>query len=527
VRYLRDVLTPFGFLPLVGLPVLLIGLPSLAVNLLSSNPAMHDATGGQYAADVAPWLAWGAVYGMITLRQGVARLWPAARPWLVGALSLGLLAVALVWQVFRGFSPLALDAPHWEVTAHDRLAQRFMAQIPPDAPLSAQIKLYPHLSDRTIAYQFPDVNEAEYVFLDVTTGTWPIHPNDMKAKAMKLLETGEFGVQDAADGYILLRRGEGSSALPDAFYDFARVREAHPQYPLRVEFGDKLRLVGYDVLDDPRREETSVRLYWQALRELKGEVRLYPFFVNDAGEVVEDTTQRPLITQLWYPPRQWKVGETVMSETLPWAIGKRWSLGVGVLEGKDWSQWNERLRVKVAEGEGGEPLRRFEAATWVRLGTFERQGRELVAVVAGEGAEQPAQVVQAEFGKQMALRGYSVSPAEGRAGQEVAVTLYWRSLAPMSVDYTVFVHLVGADGQRVAQQDGEPWWEVKVPTSTWRVGEELQDRHVLKVPEGVAPGEYRLQMGVYYWQTQQRLLVQHGDAPPADYLELGNVTVTQ
>jgi hypothetical protein len=525
VAYLRDVLVPFGFLPLVGLPVLLIGLPSLAINLLSSNAAMRDATRGHYSADVAPWLAWGAVYGMLALRQGVARLWPAARPWLASALGIGLLATALTWQVFRGFSPLALDAPHWEVTAHDRLAQRFMAQIPPDAPLSAQIKLYPHLSDRTIAYQFPDVNEAEYVFLDVTTGTWPIHPNDMKAKAMELLATGQFGVQDAADGYILLRRGAGSSTLPDAFYDFARVSAAHPQYPLQVEFGDQVRLVGYDVLDDARREETSVRLYWQALRPLKGEVRLYPFFVNDAGAVVEDTTQRPLITQLWYPPRQWQVGETVMSETLPWALGQRWSLGVGVLAGKDWTQWNERLRVKVAEGEGGESLRRFEAATWVRLGTFERQGRGLVAVTAAEGELQPGQVVQAEFGKAMALRGYTLSPAEVRAGQEVAVTLYWRGLAPMSVDYTVFVHLVGADGQRVAQQDGEPWWEVKVPTSTWQVGEELQDRHVLKVPEGVAPGEYRLQVGVYYWQTQERLPVQHGDAPPADYLELGNVTI--
>jgi hypothetical protein len=133
----------------------------------------------------------------------------------------------------------------------------------------------------------------------------------------------------------------------------------------------------------------------------------------------------------------------------------------------------------------------------------------------------PAQAVQAVFGKQMELRGYDVA----QAGQELAVTLSWRGLAPMSVDYTVFVHLVGADGQRVAQQDGEPWWEVKVPTSTWQVGEELQDRHVLKVPEGVAPGEYRLQMGVYYWQTQERLPVQHGDAPPADYLELGSVTI--
>jgi hypothetical protein len=81
------------------------------------------------------------------------------------------------------------------------------------------------------------------------------------------------------------------------------------------------------------------------------------------------------------------------------------------------------------------------------------------------------------------------------------------------------------DGQRVAQQDGEPWWEVKVPTSTWQVGEELEDRHVLKLPAGMAAGEYRLQVGVYYWQTQARLLVLHGDAPPADYFELGNVTI--
>ncbi len=66
----------------------------------------------------------------------------------------------------------------------------------------------------------------------------------------ELLDSGEFGVLDAADGYILLRRGFASRTLPDAFYDFARLDIADPQYPLDVEFGDELRLSGFDLLDD-------------------------------------------------------------------------------------------------------------------------------------------------------------------------------------------------------------------------------------------------------------------------------------
>jgi len=323
--YLRDVLTPFAYLPLLGLPVLLIGLPVFAINLLSTNQAMYDASGGQYGADVAPWLAWGAVYGAFYLRQGLARLWPGSRRWLTHVISLSLLATSVVWHVFHGLSPLALSAPHWVITDHDRLAKRFISQIPPDASISAQAKLYPHLSNRTIAYQLPDVNDAEYVFLDVTTSSWPIHPNDLKAKVQEMLDSGEFGVLDAADGYILLRRGLAGRTLPDAFYEFARADTAAPRYPLDVQFGQELRLLGFDLLDasrrdqveDVRRGQMSVRLYWQALGPLKQDLRLYPFFLNTTGEVIEDTRQRPLITQLWYPPQQWRPGEIVVAETLP------------------------------------------------------------------------------------------------------------------------------------------------------------------------------------------------------------------
>jgi uncharacterized membrane protein len=537
LRYLHDVLIPFAYLPLLGLPVLLIGLPSFAINLLSSNPAMHDATGGQYGADVAPWLAWGAVYGAFYLRQGLGRLWPGARPWLTHCISLSLLVTSGAWHLFYGLSPLALDAPQWKITDHDRLGQRFIAQIPPDAPISAQTKLYPHLSDRMIAYLFPDINDAEYVFLDVTTLTWSIHPNDLKAKVQELLDSGQFGVLEAADGYILLRRGFASRTLPDAFYDFARLDIADPQYPLDVEFGDELRLLGFDLLDDSdgdqvedvRRGQMAVRLYWQALRPLDRDLRLYPFFLDAKGEVIEDTQQRPLITQLWYPPWQWRPGEIVVAETLPWELGNQWSLAVGVLVGpywsdwRHWSDWSQRLKIRVVES--SRPLRLFEADTWVRLANFERQGRRLVEITPLEPDLQPSNPVQANLDGKMELHGYDLSPRRGRAGRDLVVTLYWRALAPMDWDYTVFVHLVGPDGERVTQHDDQPWWKVPLPTSTWQPGEELRDQHVLRLPPDLAPGTYRLQVGVYYWQTMERLAVIEGNTPGNNYVEMGNVTV--
>jgi len=531
LNYLHQVLAPFAYLPLLGMPVLLIGLPMFAINLLSTNPAMHDATGGQYGADVAPWLAFGAVYGVFYLRRGLGRLWPGARPWLSHVISLSLLVVAIVWHLFYGYSPLSLNRPQWQISDHDRLAERFMAQIPPDAPISAQSKLYPHLSNRTTAYQFPDVNDAEYIFLDVTTSTWPVHPNDLKATVQELLNAGEFGVLDAADGYLLLQRGLSNRGLPDAYYDFARAKSVNPQYPLRVDFGDELRLLGFDLLDasrreqveDVRRNQMAVRLYWQALRPMKRDVRLYPFFLNSKGEVIEDTQQRPLITQLWYPPRQWQPGEIVITETMPWQLGDAWSLAVGVLAGPDWADWSQRLKARVVESPG--PLRRFEANTWVRLGSFEQQGRELVEITPTETDLQPSNPTQANLGGKMELRGSDLSPGVGQPGSDLEVTLYWQALAPMDRDYTVFVHMAGPDGQLVAQHDGQPWWEVSLPTSTWQPGEELRDQHVLKLPPDLAPGTYSLQVGVYYWETLERLPVMENDAPVRDYVELGSLNV--
>jgi hypothetical protein len=134
---------------------------------------------------------------------------------------------------------------------------------------------------------------------------------------------------------------------------------------------------------------------------------------------------------------------------------------------------------------------------------------------------QPAHSVQANFDGKMELQGYDAS----QSGQELSVTLYWQALTPMNLDYTVFVHLLGPTGETVAQHDGQPTWEVSLPTSTWQPGEILQDKHTLAVPATVSPGQYRLHVGVYYWQTLERLTVLENDSPVNNFVDLGTVPV--
>lgn len=516
LAYLRDVFVPFGLLSLAGLPVLLVGLPSFAINLLSANEAMFTATRGHYVADVIPWLIWSALFGILFLSKGAGRIWPRLKNGSVIVLSVALLAISLGWHLFNGLSPLSINAPRWDVTAHDRLGEeRFVAQIPPDAAVSVQGKLYSHLSHRRIAYVFPHVFEANTILLDVTSDTSPLHPNNYRDEMNALLQSGDWGILDAADGYILLKRGESQTTLPDSFFDFARDANPTPQYPLDVQFGDDLALLGYDVLDEPLRRETSVRLYWRALKPIDDDLRLYPFFLNPNGDIIEDTSLRPLMTQLWYPPRMWQPGEVVVSQTLAWALGDDWSLAVGVLAGDDWTQWNQRLPVTVGESSAG--LRRFETATWVRLGAFQRQGQELTKIAPADSDLVPPNVAQFNLDNKMGLLGYGFS----QTGQTLDVTLYWQSLAQMGYDYTVFVHLIDAQGNTIAQHDGHPWWDVSIPTTTWLPGEKLRDRHSLELPPDLPPGAYTLRVGAYYWQTLERLpVLNESGAAVGDSVEL-------
>lgn len=116
----------------------------------------------------------------------------------------------------------------------------------------------------------------------------------------------------------------------------------------------------------------------------------------------------------------------------------------------------------------------------------------------------------ARFDDSVELLGYELRPGEPRAritplegaaarelaaGQPVQLNLYWRALAPMAVDYTLFIHVYNAAGERVAQRD-LPLRYGDYPTSRWRPGELVIDRGDLPLP-ALPPGAYRLEVGLY------------------------------
>lgn len=367
--YVAGLLASVGFLALLDPLALLLGLPALALNVVSNYPAQYSGA-YHYSASVAPYFVLAAVGGtawLLRWRRQTADGRPRAPGRrLAPAILLVAFAIALGYQVLAGYTP-ASGAFAWpEVTAHMQRLERFVRQVPPDAVLATTPTLHPHVSHRHFLYRYPTVGNAEYILLDVSESV-RANPIDFRLAYLGLVDGG-YGIQDASDGYILLRRGPGRLAqLPDEFFSLFRAQNA-PQVPGQVDFGEAVRFLGYDVLNDPY-GRVSLRLYWQALKPLGHNYVLAPFFLDEAG-APQTATEVPALTLVfWYPSASWKPGETVVGETLPLEVGPRAGIGLGVGLGASWAEAKEHLTPQVRTPS---PWQVRENGAWVQLGNVEK-----------------------------------------------------------------------------------------------------------------------------------------------------------
>jgi hypothetical protein len=87
----------------------------------------------------------------------------------------------------------------------------------------------------------------------------------------------------------------------------------------------------------------------------------------------------------------------------------------------------------------------------------------------------------------------------------VTALVRWQALRPLDHDYTVFFHAIGPDGNRWGQQDTMPQGN-QLPTSQWRPGQVVTDQYqVILAPGAPISSDYRYYLGLYLWQTGQRL----------------------
>ena len=107
------------------------------------------------------------------------------------------------------------------------------------------------------------------------------------------------------------------------------------------------------------------------------------------------------------------------------------------------------------------------------------------------------------------------SRREATAGDLFHLALVWRAADRLLSDDKVFVHVVDAAGKVVFQRDKLPLNELK-PMTRWGAGETLRDPYTALVPSDLAPGSYRVVVGVYDPVTGARRTATLAGARAAD-----------
>lgn len=533
--YLAGLLLPTAFLsvlsPLIWLPT----LPSFAVNLLSDNPFTWRLEDFHYAAPIVPFVFISALYGIRSLVNWVGGRLQSASHWVLVAACSILLVVSLAYHHARGYSPLARPFQPWPITDHHRRAEAVFAQVPAHAAVFAQDNLNPHVSSRRVLYQDPilltDPSRLEglptpgYLLFDVSS---LVNQDDFHRFVIsEVMGERGFGPVVADDGYLLLRDGISVDQPSAEFYTFVRATPDQITYPLVADFGDALRLRGFDLLFN-RAEEVQVVLYLEALRQLDEDYFLSLYLFDRWGAPVGATVQDQPAT-VWYPTHRWQPGELVKVtfNTIPWYSRDlhAYRLAVGVMSGRDpWQSPARLIPVLPAEDDIAYAVRLPDSGTLLELARF----RQVWGMPVGGPIEREfrrprvRKASDVSLGGEVRLLGYDMDSVTCGVSIEnltddcwLDLVLYWEAEQKMRRDYTVFVHVVGPDGQIWAQRDTPPD-NGAYPTPRWVIGEVVTDPIRVPLSPDSPITSLKVVVGMYYPDTGQRLPVLDSQGQPVD-----------
>jgi len=320
---------------------------------------------------------------------------------------------------------------------------------------------------------------------------------------------------------------------------------AHPRLPsyygatvpIRVSalnFADKISLIGHElgtVRIQPG-DSFSLSFFWQNQQALEKDYVVFVHLTGRGDGFFWQEDGQPVAGL--FPTSQWPIGVEVWDGreiAVPTgAPPGRYRLEVGwydpstlerlpVLDEEGRPQGNtlvlDYLKVASDEESLSPP---FDPSTGLKTGSAQDKQNPLVAT----------------FGDNISLLGYDLDPDATRpgealrlcSGQAIHLRLYWQAREPVGEDCTVFVHLLGEDGQLWGQHDSQPEGGF-YPTSFWDEGEVIVDEHEIVLRPDTPPGEYQIVTGLYRLAAGERLAVDAGGQRADDgRLLLGTVRVS-
>jgi uncharacterized membrane protein len=292
------------------------------------------------------------------------------------------------------------------------------------------------------------------------------------------------------NGFLTMMLGEEGKLLPfeGGFWGLKLYHYALPadvrfssqpriEYPVSVNFGDEIRLLGYS-LPAPRvpvekkgaNREVEVILYWQGLKELTEDYKVSLRLRDGEGHYWGRVDARP--ASYWYPTMRWPPGEKLFGqhtiETLPGTPPGEYRLELGVYTEED-------PRGLDVLNEKGTPLGKSQI-----IGTVEVPISEVITSydeVEGE-IQRPLGVTFDD----LELLGYNWEERPVQPGDTIGFTLFWRALSDGVKDCSIVLQLIDAQGQLIESGLRYRLGTEGYPTSRWQPGEVIRGQYDYTIP---------------------------------------------
>ncbi|MEM8863555.1 MAG: hypothetical protein AAGD96_35050, partial [Chloroflexota bacterium] len=107
------------------------------------------------------------------------------------------------------------------------------------------------------------------------------------------------------------------------------------------------------------------------------------------------------------------------------------------------------------------------------------------------------------FNQQIELLAFDLDKIEAQPGDWLELDLYWQAEVSQEIDFQGFVHLLNSEGVLITQSDKLNPGDF--PTRRWTTDKYVTDEHLLKLPDNLPAGEYRLTAGLWVMNEGWRL----------------------
>ncbi|MBI5031491.1 MAG: glycosyltransferase family 39 protein [Chloroflexi bacterium] len=250
-----------------------------------------------------------------------------------------------------------------------------------------------------------------------------------------------------------------------------------PTVPLTAKWNE-IMLVGSDATPEEiiAGDTLPLTLYWQAHQKPMRDYFVHARVFDSTGTLRASDTHRPASPN--FPTSAWSNGKT----------------------------WVDKFNLTIDAGSAPGPAPVFiflgdekSNERGIQIGTIKINAREHRFALPT-----PKQSIKATFGGKIKLIGADLDSI--KSGAPISLTLYWQALESTNERYAVFIHVLDSSGKLVAQRDSEPVGGT-APTTSWLANEVIADPYQIDLPRAVAPGDYRLIVGMYSPTQGKRLVV--------------------